>query len=204
MPCFWRWALIWVFYARGAFDEKAVQLVTSLLMAYGIGMPAYLGRDVLVRVFYALGDGTTPFRLSVIGIGLNVVFDWTLVGGPTPWGPQLTINFGAAGLVLATVLINVLTCLALLLALQHRLQVLPLKRWALDSAQLTVAAACAGIGAWGLSQAISWPSDLLGRLLQVGLSAAIGLLLFIVIGQAFAVQEVRDISKILTRRLSRR
>ncbi len=191
-------------YARGAFDEKAVQLVTSLLMAYGIGMPAYLGRDVLVRVFYALGDGTTPFRLSVIGIGLNVVFDWTLVGGPTPWGPQLPINFGAAGLVLATVLINVLTCLALLLALQHRLQVLPLKRWALDSAQLTVAAACAGIGAWGLSQAISWPSDLLGRLLQVGLSAAIGLLLFIVIGQAFAVQEVRDISKILTRRLSRR
>ena len=28
----------------------------ALLMAYGIGMPAYLGRDVLVRVFYALGD----------------------------------------------------------------------------------------------------------------------------------------------------
>jgi putative peptidoglycan lipid II flippase len=32
-------------------------------MAYWLGMPAYLGRDVLVRVFYALGDVTTPFRL---------------------------------------------------------------------------------------------------------------------------------------------
>ena len=70
-------------YERGAFDASAVQLVTSLLMAYGLGMPAYLGRDVLVRVFYALGDGTTPFRLSLAGIGLNVVFDWLLVGGPT-------------------------------------------------------------------------------------------------------------------------
>ena len=42
-------------------DAQAAQLVTALLMAYGLGMPAYLGRDVLVRVFYALGDGTTPF-----------------------------------------------------------------------------------------------------------------------------------------------
>ncbi len=191
-------------YERGAFDEGAVQLVTGLLMAYGIGMPAYLGRDVLVRVFYALGDGTTPFRLSMIGIGLNVVFDWALVGGPTPWGAQLPFSFGAAGLVLATVLINVLTCFALLVALQHRLQVLPLQSWALDGARLTVAAAGAGLGAWGLSQAISWPGDFLGRLLQVGLSAAIGLLLFMVIGQAFAVQEVREISAVMTRRFTRR
>ena len=84
-------------YERGAFDASAAQLVTGLLMAYGLGMPAYLGRDVLVRVFYALGDGTTPFRLSLAGIGLNVVFDWLLVGGPTPWGNQSPFNFGAPG-----------------------------------------------------------------------------------------------------------
>ena len=80
--------IVALIYERGAFDAQAVQLVTGLLMAYGLGMPAYLGRDVLVRVFYALGDGTTPFRLSAAGIGLNVLFDWLLVGGPTPWGDQ--------------------------------------------------------------------------------------------------------------------
>ena len=62
-------------YERGAFDATAARLVTALLMAHGLGMPAYLGRDVLVRVFYALGDGNTPFRFSVAGIGLNVMFD---------------------------------------------------------------------------------------------------------------------------------
>jgi putative peptidoglycan lipid II flippase len=36
-------------------------------------MPAYLARDVLVRVFYALGDGNTPFGWSVGGIGLNAI-----------------------------------------------------------------------------------------------------------------------------------
>jgi putative peptidoglycan lipid II flippase len=191
-------------YERGAFDQGAVQLVTGLLMAYGIGMPAYLGRDVLVRVFYALGDGNTPFRLSLMGIGLNVLFDWALVGGPTPWGPQFPFNFGAAGLVLATVLINLLTCFALLLALQRRLGVLPLKSWGLDGVRLAVAAVGAGIVAWGLSQGINWPVDLVGRLLQVGLSASLGLLLFIVLGQAFAVQEVREISQSLSRRFIRR
>ena len=80
-------------YERGAFDASAAQLVTGLLMAYGLGMPAYLGRDVLVRVFYALGDGTTPFRLSLAGIGLNVVFDWLLVGGPTPLGQSVAVQF---------------------------------------------------------------------------------------------------------------
>ena len=88
-------------YERGAFDAQAASLVSGLLMAYGVGMPAYLARDLLVSVFYALGDGTTPFRLSTAGIGLNVLFDWLLVGGPTPWGPQLPFNFGATGLVLA-------------------------------------------------------------------------------------------------------
>ena len=99
-------------YERGAFDQQAASLVGGLLMAYGLGMPAYLARDVLVRVFYALGDGVTPFRWSMAGIGLNAVFDWLLVGAPTPWGQQLpALNFGAPGLVLATVSVNVITCL---------------------------------------------------------------------------------------------
>jgi len=191
-------------YERGAFDAQAVQLVTGLLMAYGVGMPAYLGRDVLVRVFYALGDGTTPFRLSVAGIGMNVVFDWMLVGGPSPWGPQLPFNLGAPGLVLATVAINLITCTALLLALQWKLRALPLQRWSMDGLRLLLAAALSGVAAWGVSTLIAWPLDLTGRLFQVGLSAASGLLVFATVGQALGVQEVREITRTLTRRFSRR
>ena len=191
-------------YERGAFDEQAVQLVTGLLMAYGIGMPAYLGRDVLVRVFYALGDGTTPFRLSMAGIGLNVLFDWALVGGPSPWGPQFPINLGAPGLVLATVLINLLTCLALLLALQKRLGGLPLRDWGFDSLKLTLAAAAAGVAAWALSFGITWPENFMGRLFQVGLSGALGLMLFVLCAQALAVPEVSEINRGIVSRFRRR
>ena len=45
---------------------------------------------------------------------------------------------------------------------------------------------------------------LVGRLLQVGLSGSLGVLVFMALGQAFAVQEVREISQTLTRRFTRR
>jgi putative peptidoglycan lipid II flippase len=192
-------------YERGAFDHQAAVIVTSLLMAYGFGMPVYLGRDVLVRVFYALGDGTTPFRWSVAGIGLNVIFDWTLVGGPTPWGQQLpAFNFGAPGLVLATVGVNAITCLALLLALQSRLGGLPLRDWARDSLLLLGAAAVAGGAAWVLASLVVWPQGLVGLGLQLGLSGAMALAVYGWMATAARVPEAQQLMTQLMSQLKRR
>jgi len=192
-------------YERGAFDHQAAVIVTSLLMAYGFGMPVYLGRDVLVRVFYALGDGNTPFRLSVAGIGLNVIFDWLLVGGPTPWGQQLpALNFGAPGLVLATVGVNAITCLALLLALQARLGGLPLRAWARDSLLLLSAAVVAGGAAWALASFVAWPEGLVGRALQMGLSGALGLAVYGWMATAARVPEAEQLSNQVIAQLKRR
>ena len=188
-------------YERGAFDSSAAQLVAALLMAYGLGMPAYLGRDVLVRVFYALGDGTTPFRLSLAGIGLNVIFDWLLVGGPTPWGNQSPFNFGASGLVLATVAINVLTCLALLLVLKRRMPAMTLIPWGMDAARLILAGAINGCIVWGLSTWVDWPLGWFGLLARVGIPSLLGLAFFGLLGSALGVAEVREIGMMLLRRM---
>jgi putative peptidoglycan lipid II flippase len=191
-------------YERGAFDDSAAALVGGLLMAYGVGMPAYLARDVLVRVFYALGDGTTPFRFSVAGIGLNVIFDWLLVGGPTPWGLQLpALNFGAPGLVLATVAVNVITCFGLLLALRQRLGGLPLLGWARDTTLLLAASLLAGLVAWALASLIDWPADLVGRLWQTGLSGAVGLLLYAAVAGALRVPEAQQMIQQFSAKLPR-
>ena len=191
-------------YERGAFDASAAQLVTGLLMAYGLGMPAYLGRDVLVRVFYALGDGTTPFRLSLAGIGLNVIFDWLLVGGPTPWGDQSPLNFGAPGLVLATVLINALTCVALLVALKQRLSELPIRAWTIDSARLGLAGVTAAAAVWILGVLVAWPSGLIGLMIQIAGPGLLGLALFSMMGKALGVTEVDAITRTLMQRFRSR
>jgi putative peptidoglycan lipid II flippase len=197
--------IVALIYERGAFNASAAALVGGLLMAYGVGMPAYLGRDVLVRVFYALGDGTTPFRFSMAGIGLNALFDWLLVGGPTPWGLQLpALNFGAPGLVLATVAVNLITCLGLLLALQRRLSGLPLAGWARDSAMLLLAALLAGGLSFGLAELIAWPTHLIGLLLQCGLCAAAGLLVYGLVANWAGVPEAIQISRQLGGQIRRR
>ena len=188
-------------YERGAFDSSAAQLVAALLMAYGLGMPAYLGRDVLVRVFYALGDGTTPFRLSLAGIGLNVIFDWVLVGGPTPWGNQSPFNFGASGLVLATVAINVLTCLMLLLVLKRRMPAMTLIPWGIDTTRLLLAGVLTGCIVWGMSLGVDWHLGWFGLLARVGIPSLLGLAFFGLMGSAFGVAEVQEIGTMVLRRM---
>lgn len=110
--------IIRIIYERYAFDASASQLVTPVLMAYGFGMFFYLGRDVLVRVFYALGDGETPFRVSIFNIVLNGVLDYLLVNA-----------FQTPGLVMATVGVNLVSMTIFLALLNRRLQGLPLWEW---------------------------------------------------------------------------
>lgn len=196
--------LVALIYQRGAFDAAAGALVGELLMAYGAGMGVYLARDVLVRVFYALGDAHTPFRLSAAGIGLNALFDWLLVGGPTPWGLQLpALNFGAAGLVLATVAVNVLTCAALLWVLHLRLGGLPLLAWGRDTLLLLLAALLGGLVAWGLANGLVWPGGLAGLVLRPAVAGGLGLAVFGLAASASGVPEARQMLSQLGSRVRR-
>jgi putative peptidoglycan lipid II flippase len=112
------------------------------------------------------------------------------------------LNFGAPGLVLATVTVNVITCLALLLALQGRLQALPLRRWGQDLGLLLLAALLAGLTAWSLQAWVAWPPGLLGLLLENGIAAAMALAVYGLIGSLAGVPEVRQVLALARRRRS--
>ncbi len=196
--------IVTLMYKRGAFDNNATNLVTSLLIAYGIGMPVYLGRDLLVRVFYALGDGITPFRLSSAGIGLNIIFDWLLIGGPSPWGMQSPFNFGASGLVLATVVVNFFTCAALINQLYWKLGGLPLGNWANDGIKLVFSGITTGFVVWHINHGIDWSTNFFGTAMAVFFPASIGLCLFGVLSISLGINEISQIvlsgkNKFLTR-----
>ena len=193
--------LVEVVYARGAFDDDATTLVSRLLIAYGLGMAAYLGRDVAVRIFYALGDGRTPFRISIWGIALNALLDWLLTGAPVPSGPLLGGGFGAAGLVLATAGVNVIALLALLLALQRKLGTLPWRRWAADLGRLLLATAVASLLTAGLDSLEIWPGGLLGNLARLLVCGGVGLLGYGLVATALGVPEVTQLLARLSGRL---
>lgn len=174
--------IVRVVYERGAFKPEATQLVASVLMAYAVGMFVYLGRDVLVRVFYALGDGNTPFKISIVNIFLNAVFDFLL------YKP-----FGIVGIVLATVSVNILSVLALLYFLDRRLNGLPLLQWSYPIFGLTTISILAGTTSWFISNAIANLSGLNGfvlALLQMSIAGSIGLGLFALLASQLKLSEV--------------
>ena len=174
--------IVQVVYQRGAFKSEASQLVASLLLAYGFGMFVYLARDVLVRVFYALGDGETPFRISIINILLNAVLDYILVQ-----------RFGASGLVLATVGVNITSTVALLWLLDRKLSGLPLREWSFPILSLIACSFVAGLASWGVSWGFqqAWSTQaLLIQLVQLSLAGLVGLGIFALFATQLKLPEV--------------
>ena len=193
--------IIELIFQRGAFDKTAVDLVSGLLVAYGLGMPAYLGRDLLVRVFYALGDAKTPFKLSSIGIGLNILFDWALVGGPSPWGNQLPFNLGAPGIVLATVFVNLITFSALLFQLKRNLGKLPIFKLSINLLKLLLSGFIASIVAFQTSSIIFWHQSYMAELIEIIFSASLAFITFLLATNYLKVKEVDSFFQILRKKI---
>jgi putative peptidoglycan lipid II flippase len=175
--------IVSIVYKRGAFDQNASNLVASLLVAYGVGMFVYLVRDVLVRVFYALGDGDTPFRISLFNIFLNVILDLIFIK-----------SLGAPGLVLATVGVNLSSTLMLLYLLNRKLHGLPLIEWSLPILGLTAASVAGGISSFAslqlVQRVIVGKENMLTLLFQLAVAGLIGLLVFGAIASVMKLPEI--------------
>lgn len=171
-----------VVYERYAFKIEDSYLTASVLVAYSVGMFVYLGRDVLVRVFYGLGDADTPFRISIVNIFINALLDFFLVK-----------PFGAPGLVLATVGVNLLSMLMMLWILNRRLHGLPLKEWSVPVLGLAVGSAIAGIATWvtlWATQKALGTEGLLVQLLQLLIAGIVGLVIYALIATQLKLPEV--------------
>lgn len=190
--------IVKIVYERGAFNPEATKLVASLLVMNGIGMFIYLGRDVLVRVFYALGDGNTPFRISMINIFLNGLFDFLFIR---------VFDFGAPGLVLATVGVNCSSVLMLLFLLNSKLNGLPILQWSLPILGLAAGSVVAGAASFGTSlgmQQLLNSDNLLIELLQLSISGFVGLAVFGIIVSQMNLPEVNDFATQMRRKFLKR
>ena len=188
--------IVEIIYQRGAFQQQATQLVSSLLIAYGVGMFVYLGRDVLVRVFYALGDGQTPFRISTFNIFLNAVLDAILVK-----------PFGATGIVLATVGVNFSSVVMLLWLLDRKLNGLPWREWSIPILGLTAGSVAAGFASFGTLvslQQLLGTQGLIIQLLQLCVSGLVGILVFAIMASCLKIPEVNSFAVGMRQRLLKR
>ena len=106
--------IVELFFQRGAFDNSAASIVKNILIAYAVGVPLYLYRDLLVRTYYSIEKTNFPFKSSMAGIIFNIFFDWFLIGAPiNNFGNLSPYNFGVVGIILSSVIVNFIICIFL-------------------------------------------------------------------------------------------
>ena len=115
-------------YMRGRFDMHSVQVTAGLLVCYVVGVPAFGLRDFLNRVFHALQDTKTPFRVSCLVVGLNIVLNLIL-----------RVFLGANGLALATSIAGTAGMVTLMLLLRRRFGALGFARSVPELARIALA-----------------------------------------------------------------
>ncbi len=96
-----------VLFGRGAFDANSVLLSAQALAAYAFGLPAFVVLKVLVPAFFAHGDTSTPVRVGLVAIALNLGLNLLFMVPLQHMGPALAtsvsaiFNVVALGVVLA-------------------------------------------------------------------------------------------------------
>ncbi|MBB6216378.1 putative peptidoglycan lipid II flippase [Anaerosolibacter carboniphilus] len=102
--------IIELLFARGAFSKHAVNITSSALFFYSIGMIGFGLREVLSRFFYSMHDTTTPMINASIGMFINIFLNFIL-----------SKYLGIGGLALATSIAATLTTLLLFISLRKKI-----------------------------------------------------------------------------------
>ncbi|MDJ0567801.1 MAG: murein biosynthesis integral membrane protein MurJ [Pleurocapsa sp. MO_192.B19] len=182
-------------FERGQFSAEDAEFVASLLVVYGFGMFFYMGRDVLIRVFYALGDGNTPFKISIINIFLNAILDYFLIEA-----------FGAPGLIMATVGVNITSMTVFIWILHRRLNGFSLLQWGKDILGLFIASAVAGFASYGISQTLERAignNNLLLLLIELSVSSGVAIIIFGLIAVQLKLPELNILTSRIRQKLGR-
>ena len=108
-----------LFYGRGVFaaDPESLALTASVLIFASIGLIGQSLKDVMVRAFYSLHDSMTPVLSGIVGVVVNVLFNFLLA--PT---------MGVAGLALATSISALVSFVVLYIGLNRKINGIPISR----------------------------------------------------------------------------
>ena len=97
--------IVSVLFERGAFDHHAAIVSGQTLSAYAIGLPAWVLIKVLVPALFARGDTSTPMRLGLMSVALNVVLNIAFMVPLQNMGPALAGSLAAWFNVVALVVV---------------------------------------------------------------------------------------------------
>lgn len=106
--------IVQIAFARGAFGAQAVEMTAQGLQCYILYLTAYCINTLLFRACYSLGDTSMPMKIGLGTVSLNIVLSIVL-----------SRFLGLRGVVLATAISNILTCIIALLLFHKKKHPIP-------------------------------------------------------------------------------
>ncbi len=157
------------------FSDDGLARASAVLAAYAVGVWAYSLNHVLVRACYASGDTSTPTRVALASVGLNLLSNLTLV-----WFLR------EAGLALSTAISQVAQVGVLFFVLRRRGARLPAHTTRFLGMSVAMGAVVLGSLTLGPEQT-SWSRSLIRLLLAV----AAGIIAYVSMSAWLAPQTLR-------------
>ena len=155
--------IIRVLFERGSFGPAETAATASALVAFALGLPAYVLVKVLVPAFFAREDTATPVKVAGATMVLNVALNLALVG-----------SFAHVGMALSTAIAAWFNVAVLALLLKRRGFFAMDQRLKARLPRILAASAVMAAALWG-GRLVLWP-------LADGQLAALGLLVVLVTG----------------------
>jgi len=121
----------------GAFSAHDVEMTRYSLIAFVVGLPAFVLIKILAPGFYARQDMKTPVRIGIIAIVVNIVISLLLV-----------FPLAHGGLALATSLAAMVNAGLLFQGLRRQSVYIPLPGWSGLLGKIILASALMGIVLW--------------------------------------------------------
>lgn len=178
--------IIRVVFQHGEFTADDTSLTATALLYYSFGMVAYAICEVLNKSFYAIQDGKTPMISSIIGIAVNFVSAFILVG---------VLNMGVGGLALAGALSSVAIAVVLLIMINKRRGKVITAEFLINMLKTFVCGAISCVAAHLIYRFIS---GVLGdgavvTFVKLCIAAVPALIIYIVLGFVFKINEFKQI-----------
>jgi len=178
---------------------SSVHYVSTALKFYAPGLIVFSLAKIFIPLYYAQGETRTPFKLSLITVGLNLVLNISFV---LTWAPE----YKHAGLAAATVIAETFYVIMLAVMLQRKGPFLAFKPIAMSFVKSIVAMLAMGFFAlWIMRHFSSFLGQLSApeKILQIGsVLGSIGLaaLVYFAVSILLRSAELSDIAKALNRR----
>jgi putative peptidoglycan lipid II flippase len=181
--------IIATLFERGAFDSAAAAATAAALVAYAIGLPAFVLVKALTPGFFARGDTATPVKVGLFIVALNLALNLLL----TPFMAHV-------GIALATALAAWVNVVALGWLLTRRRRLVLDRRLRRAVPRLLLAAALMGVVLAGLGAVLFPLAGSLARFGALALLVVAGLVSYFGVAQFTGGFDLREVRRLMRRR----